>query len=239
MKRAVKAISKSFEILKRDKVVFLLSCIPVCVGIIAYYYLGSYFYQDLLEWGNELVKKQISSSEMLKYISWLFTAVLSVILYFLVSWTFVLFVSIVASPFNDIISGRVEKALLGQVPQDLNSEKFFKRVLSVLKNESKKILLIIFLSILSFFIGLFFPPISFAISALLLAVSFLDYAWSRKELTFGDCVTNIRKSFLTYLVTGCAFMALFSIPVINLFVLPFAVIYYSVLFYSKENGKII
>lgn len=236
MKRSVKAIHKSLSLLKEDKVILLLSFIPILIGLVAYYYLGNLIYVDLLDWGKNFVAEKISNSEWLSYISWIFTAILTVILYFLVSWTFVLFVSIIASPFNDIISGRIEKRLLGRPSPNFNSEKFFKRVITVLINESKKILLIIFLSILSFVIGFFFPPLAFIISALLLAISFLDYAWSRKDLSFGDCVVSLRRSFFTYLISGCAFMTLVSVPILNLFVLPFAVIYYSVLFYTKENG---
>ncbi|PIK14588.1 EI24 domain-containing protein [Halobacteriovorax sp. JY17] len=236
MSRPIKAIHKSLSLLKEDKVILLLSMIPVLIGIIAYYYIGNLFYVDFLDWGKNLVAEKISSSEWLSYISWIFTAILTVILYFLVSWTFVLFVSIISSPFNDIISGRVEKRLLGEPSPDFDTDKFFKRMLKVLANEAKKILFILLLSILAFILGLFFPPVSFAISALLLAVSFLDYSWSRKNLSFSDCVGSLRRSFLTYLFTGCVFMALISMPILNLFILPFAVIYYSVLFYTKENG---
>ena len=236
MSRPIKAVHKSLSLLKEDKVILLLSMIPVLIGIIAYYYIGNLFYVDFLEWGKSLVAEKVNNSEWLSYVSWIFTAILTVILYFLVSWTFVLFVSIVSSPFNDIISGRVEKRLLGEPSPDFDTDKFFKRMLKVLANEAKKISFIILLSILSFVIGLFFPPVSFGISALLLAVSFLDYAWARKNLSFSACVGSLRRSFLTYLFTGCVFMALISMPILNLFILPFAVIYYSVLFYTKENG---
>ncbi|WP_372654602.1 EI24 domain-containing protein [Halobacteriovorax sp.] len=235
MTRPVKAIHKSLSLLKEDKVILLLSFIPVLIGIIAYYYIGNLFYVDLLDWGKNLVAEKVGNSEWLSYVAWIFTAILTVILYFLVSWTFVLFVSIISSPFNDIISGRVEKRLLGEVSPDFNTEKFFKRILTVLVNESKKISFILVLSVLSFILGLFFPPIAFCVSALLLAISFLDYSWSRKELSFSECINSLRKSFLTYLLTGCVFMGLISMPILNLFILPFAVIYYSVLFYSKEN----
>lgn len=239
MNISVKAIHKSLSLLKQDKVILLLSFVPVVVGITAYYYLGNLFYVDFLNWGKEYISGSVSEGHWMSVLSWLFTAILTVILYFLVSWTFVLFVSIIASPFNDIISGRVERRLLNKTSEEISSEKFFSKLLKILTNELKKISLIIVLSIFSFIVGLFFPPLAFAISALLLAVSFLDYAWSRKELTFSECLSNVRKSFLSYLVSGCAFMGLIAIPIVNLFVLPYAVIYYSVVYYSKENELVL
>ncbi|OUR98942.1 hypothetical protein A9Q84_05890 [Halobacteriovorax marinus] len=235
MKISIKAVRKSFSLLKEDKIILLLSLIPVVVGIAVYYYLGNLFYVDFLDWGKGLIAGKVSEGQWMSILSWLFTALLTIILYFLVSWTFVLFVSVIASPFNDIISGRVEKRLLNKPSEEISSEKFFSRLSKILMNEFKKISLIIIISIFSFIIGLFFPPLAFVISALLLAVSFLDYAWSRKDLSFRECLSNIRGSFLGYLVSGCAFMALISIPIVNLLVLPYAVIYYSVVYYSKEN----
>jgi CysZ protein len=239
MKISVKAVHKSIALLKEDKIILLLSFIPVVVGIAAYYYLGNLFYVDFLNWGKELVAGNVGEGQWMSVLSWLFTAILTVILYFLVSWTFVLFVSLIASPFNDIISGRVERRLLNKSSEEITSEKFFSKLVKILINELKKVVLIIILSIFAFVVGLFFPPLAFVISALLLAISFLDYAWSRKELTFSECLANVKKSFFSYLISGCAFMALISIPILNLFVLPFAVIYYSVVYYSKENELVI
>ncbi|WP_164848431.1 EI24 domain-containing protein [Halobacteriovorax sp. HLS] len=233
MKQPIKTFSQTFTIFKKDKLIILLSMVPVLIGLAFYYYVGSFFYGDLLKLGNEFVKANVSSEGLGSVLSWLLTGFLTIALFFLVNWTFVLFVSIIASPFNDLISGRVERQILSLPANSLDSERFFSKFFKIIFNEAKKIALILFLSIVAFITGLFLPPLGFAISALLLSVSFLDYAWSRKDLSFGECVTNVRSSFFTYLITGCAFMALISIPIVNLFVLPFAVVYYSALYYSK------
>lgn len=235
MKNSVKAVGKSFGVFREDKLIILLSLVPVIVGLAFYYYLGSFFYVDLLSFGNEYLQSNVTNENVGGVLSWILTGLLTIVLFFLVNWTFVLFVSIVASPFNDLISGRVERVIKGSISDSLDSERFFKKFLKTILNELKKISLIIIISIIAFIIGMFFPPLAFIISALLLAVSFLDYSWSRKELSFGECLANIRKSFFSYLLTGSAFMALISIPIVNLVVLPYAVVYYSVLYYTKEQ----
>ena len=235
MKNSVKAVGRSFSMFKEDKLIILLSLVPVIVGLAFYYYLGNFFYVDLLTFGNEYLSSNVTNRNVGGVLSWILTGLLTIVLFFLVNWTFVLFVSIVASPFNDLISGRVERVIKGTISDSLDRERFFKKFFQTIFNEAKKISLIIILSLIAFIIGMFFPPLAFIISALLLAVSFLDYSWSRKELSFGECLSNIKGSFLSYLFTGSAFMALISIPIVNLLVLPYAVVYYSVLYYSKEQ----
>jgi CysZ protein len=235
MKNSVKAVGKSFSMFKEDKLIILLSLVPIIVGLGFYYYLGNLFYVDLLGYGNSYLESNVTNNNVGGVLSWILTGLLTIVLFFLVNWTFVLFVSIVASPFNDLISGRVERVIKGTISDSLDSERFFKKFFKTILNEAKKISLIIVLSIIAFIIGMFFPPLAFVISALLLAISFLDYSWSRKELSFGECVSNLRGSFFSYLITGSAFMALISIPIVNLLVLPYAVVYYSVLYYSKEQ----
>jgi CysZ protein len=234
MTAIVQAIGKSFNIYKKDKLIILLSLVPIIIGLAFYYYLGNIFYGDLLNLGNEYLKTSVGNDKLGSVLTWIFTAVLTVALFFLVNWTFVLFVSIVASPFNDLISGRVEKALMGKIEDSVDSDRFFKKFFKIIFNEAKKISLILVLSLIAFIIGLFFPPLAFIISAMLLAISFLDYSWSRKDLAFGECVSDVKGSFLNYMLSGCAFMGLISIPIVNLFVLPYAIVYYSVLYYSKQ-----
>ena len=105
MTSTIKAIGRSFRVYKEDKIIILLSLIPIIIGLGFYYYLGSYFCGDLLTWGNDYVKTSVSSDHWGSVLTWIVTGLLTVALFFLVNFTFVLFVSIVASPFNDLISG--------------------------------------------------------------------------------------------------------------------------------------
>lgn len=238
MKYIVSSFTSSFEILRKDKIILLFSLVPVIIGIVLYYFLGQLIFTDFLDWMNSWIGSKTSSNGLGTMLSWIITATLSVVMYFIVSWTFVLIVSLIACPFNDIISNRTEKILEGKRPEALDKSigRLLKRFTFTIFNELKKISFIIFMTCIALVMN-FIPvltPVSFILSALLFAVGFVDYSWSRHDLQFKECVGNMRKSFLGYTISGAIFMGIVAIPVVNLIALPFAVIYYTV-FYTKTN----
>tara|TARA_R110000868_G_scaffold296349_4_gene556603 strand:+ start:10035 stop:10763 length:729 start_codon:yes stop_codon:yes gene_type:complete len=235
----IKAFSKALSVMKGDKWIMLLSTIPVLIGFALYYWLGAWMYGDVLAWGNEWVKEAISNDTWGNVITWFIGIIMTIVLYFVISWTFVLIISIIASPFNDVISSRVERAILGQSEQSIGDSfaVMFKRILRILWNESKKIVFIIGLSLVGFLFSLipFLVPVSVVISAVLLAVGFLDYSWSRHEMKLGECIANLKASFMSYTLGGTVFLFLIAVPVLNLFLLPYAVVYFTVLFADEKR----
>jgi CysZ protein len=215
----------------KDKLILLLSIVPPAVGIILYYYIGTLFFTDLSQYLETTIRGYINVEST--YIKFILTAILAIILFFLVNWTFVLIVTLVASPFNDVISARTEKNVLNQTQIKLNETfgKMFSALIFTLVNESKKILFILSLTLLGLGLSFipFLVPVSMIISALLLAVGFLDYNWSRHNLKHTDCVKNVTSNFLPYLLSGLFFMAVFSIPIINLFFISYGTVYYAAL----------
>jgi len=148
-------------------------------------------------------------------------------------------VSILASPFNDLISARVERAELGQAQLSFSDatsnmfSKFFKTIL----NESKKIFVIAILAMMSMLFN-FIPilvPISIVLSALLLAIQFVDYSWSRHNLRFGNCMSDLRSNWLRYILSGLVVLVFVSIPVVNIFVTPVASAFYTILWLERQK----
>lgn len=238
MKHLVSSFGEAFSVLKRDKIIAVISMVPIIIGVVLYYFLGQLIFTDLLDWINAYVNSKISSDGLGKVIGWVIAGVLTAVMYFVVSWTFVLIVSLIASPFNDIISNRTEKLIKGQVPESLDKSfgRLMKRLAFTLINELKKISFILFMTVVAVVLN-FIPiltPVSFLLSALLLAVGFVDYSWSRHELEFRGCLDSVRKSFLGFAISGSIFMGLIAIPIVNLFTLPYAVIYYTI-FFNRNN----
>ena len=236
----ISCLGVSLKTYKEDKWIVIFSLIPIIVGGLFYYFLGNYIYGDLMTMGKQWIESSINSSGWSSVLYYLMAGILTIGFYFLLSWTFVLVVSGIASPFNDVISNRVEKVLLGEIPESVGKSmnRISLRFIGTLVNEFKKILLIMCLSLLAFGVS-FIPmlaPVGVIISAILMAVGFLDYTWSRKNMHFKECVNDIRKNFFSYGIMGGVFLALISIPVINLFLLPFGVIYFTVLFTDKNIG---
>ena len=221
-------IGSSLKCFLGDKKILLLALIPFLVGVALYYFLGSWMLGDFYE----LLK--VSVAERLNmdpdgFLSYLILAGLGVVIFFGINWGFVLIVSIIASPFNDLIVQRVKKKL--NIPTE-GDEGFFSRFFGVIANEMKKIGFILFLGLIAFVLGVIFPPVGMIITFWLLTISFVDYAWSLEGLSFRDCMKDFKKNFLSYTFYGGLFSLLMSIPVINIIVLPFGVTHYSYKYYS-------
>lgn len=243
MNSLVPALSESLSLFRRDKWLIVLAMIPVTLGVLCYYYLGQWIYGDLLTMGEDYIRSKVDTQSWFSVITTLLVVILTVAFYFVVSWTFVLVISLLACPFNDMMSTRVEKMLMSgevsSIGESLTSS--FSKVLFTIVNELKKVLFIMMISIVGLVLSLFVPPLSFFISCMLVAVSFIDYSWGRHDLRLGKCLRSYRSSFVAYTVSGAIFLVLISIPVLNLFMIPLGVVFFSRLFaefdlgYKREN----
>lgn len=239
----ISSLGVALGVFSKDKWIAVFSLIPVIVGAAIYVLFGTYIYGDLLDKGRAFIESSINSNGWSQFFFWLLAGILTIAFYFLVSWTFVLIVSAISSPFNDIISNRTEKVLIGESPEDvgLSFKRIFSRLGFTLVNEFKKVSFIIFLNLIAFalsFLGVL-APLSILISSLLMAVGFLDYSWSRKGLTFKSCLSDVKSSLLTYGIMGGVFLVLITIPLVNLFVLPFGVVYFTVLHIEKSSSQVV
>lgn len=241
LKNALTTIRPASAEIFKDKVNIILAGIPVIMGILLYYFLGAWVYGSVMDQGHMLIKEYVSEGTMGQIVYYIVAAILTIMLYFLVNWTFILVVSAIASPFNDMLSTRIEKRLEGKTPDNLQKtfSEMIKRMAGTLLNEAKKISFVIFLSVLALVLG-FFPiltPLSVFLSILLLSIQFLDYSWARHNIKFGSCFGDIRRHVVGYALGGAFFFIIVSIPVINLVVAPLATSYFTIL-WMKNNERI-
>jgi CysZ protein len=236
IKNTIVTFSEMWKVYKSDKVIVGLSFIPLIIGSFFYYFVGAWFYSTLLSKGKELIEAQISSSGLGTFIYYIVSVILTVIMYFVINWTFVLIISLISSPFNDLISSRVEQKILNKPePMSNTVSKAIKKLLATILNELKKISLILVLTVLALSLSLFtvLVPVSIFISAILLAITFLDYSWARNELKFNDCKQDVKSSLLEYSISGGFFLFMMSVPILNIIALPFAVIYFTIMYTNK------
>ncbi len=237
MKDFISSFGEAWSYYRKDKYVLLFSFIPVIIGFLLYSLLGNWLLTDVYQWGNEYISSHISSEGWLSFVSSILAVILGFVLLVLINFSFVLVVSLFASPFNDLISSRVERLAGGEAPLDISRsiKDSFKNITKIVINEIKKITIIAIISLVAFILSFFFPPLTFVVSSLLLAVTFLDYSWCRHEMTLRKCLGNMKDSFLLYLLGGAVFMTLISIPILNLFLLSYGVVYFTVLFTKRSN----
>ena len=220
---------------------FLLASIPVFIGIILYVFAGQFYFSSLIGYGQKYIESHLSGGTLGQVIYYLVVGILTITLYFIVNWTFVLVLSILASPFNDFLSERIEKRYKGEkLPTMGESFKgVFSKMAQTVLNEIKKVLLILVLSVIAFFIG-YIPiltPISILITVILLSISYVDYSWSRHDISFRNCKMDIKKNLLSYAIGGGIFMMIVSIPIVNIIVPSLATSYFTILWIKNNEHR--
>tara|TARA_B100000886_G_C20384856_1_gene475568 strand:- start:582 stop:1307 length:726 start_codon:yes stop_codon:yes gene_type:complete len=238
---AFKNILMSFKMIMGDKVLLILSLIPVTIGLLFYGLLGGWIFTSIIPFGNELIQTWLSIDWLGSILGWIAKALITILFFFVINWTFFLVVSLLASPFNDLISARVERKLLNQDLGTLGAsfDGVFKKIGFTLINESKKVFLIMILSLISLLLS-FFPilsPVTILVQSILVAVNFLDYNWSRHDLNIKECFRSYKLSFVDNTISGLIGVGVLAIPGLNILSLPVLIVAFSIQFTEKLNSS--
>ena len=150
-------------------------------------------------------------------------------IYFILQWVSFI-ISLVASPFNELLAERtefilgvrIEKASLGKL-----TRVFFLDL-------RKTLISLILLSIFS--IGLLIPAFNvafFLALALLTTFTYITYPQNRRENGIRESVKWISQNLAASLGFGIVTSFLFVSPIINIFILPVAVVGGTMLYFRK------
>lgn len=237
--KVTKSFTQGFKLILSDKINFLMALIPILLGATLFYFLGDYILDDLHAILKEYIVNKLGDSGWSSFLEKLVFGLLSIIVFLIVNWFFVIIVTILASPFNFILSNRIRKTLNGEEVPGMGEEikSFWSNFFRTILDEIKKSLLIIFLVVLSLILS-FVPVLNFAvwaINALLFSYDYLDFSFSHYEYSYQQLVKNYRMNFFIYLLSGVGFLLIISVPVVNIFIPALACAHFTVLY---SHGKI-
>ncbi|MBD65188.1 MAG: hypothetical protein CME62_08275 [Halobacteriovoraceae bacterium] len=237
---AVSSFKEAYRQIFKDKVSFALALIPVLIGIVLFYFLGTTLFSNINDLGQFYIQKYLGDGSWGTVATWMINIILTILLYYIVNVAFVLVIAIIASPFNDILSQRIEKRMLGEkLPSFSESIKgSVTNLVKILLNEVRKIIMILGISFLAILIGLipFLTPLSFFLSAIVISIEFIDYSWSRHDKSYRECKSDYRQHWFSYSFGGLFFMLLVSIPGLNILVPSYGTSYFTVL-WVKNNER--
>lgn len=215
-----------------------LLAVPVVLNLILYvgaFYLGYQFAASVMEPDDASVWWWAYG---LKYVSWIGFWAVMVLVSFV---TFVPVGSIVTAPFAELISGRVEAALLPASQQPGGGVRGF--LADIWLGVSHALVrLLIFALLLLLILPFFLLPVAGGalmvyVSARYLAWDGLDYALARRRMTFSRKSDFLREHRARTLGLGAAAYVLFLVPFTALFVLPMLAVSGTVLFCEIENER--
>lgn len=239
MNKLFQSLTPARKYIFEDKINILLVLIPILIGVTLYLLFGSWLFGTIATGVKGLVMGWISSDVLGDIVFYIVTALLSIALFLLINWTFVLIVSIFASPFYDMLSQRIEKRMLGDQLESADQawSQMFKKIPQIIWNEIKKVSFILFFSVLAFVLSYLIPPVGFFITALLLSVQFIDYTWSRHDLPSSECYKDVKANLLPYGLMGALLFILLSVPLLNLIVPAYATSFFTV-YWNQEKKEI-
>ena len=235
---------RALSIMFKDKLILFLSTIPLCIGMVLYFLMGAKLYQFVIIGGQEKVKGFVGEGVQGHIAASILFILFMGILFFALNWTFVMVVSILASPFNDAISSLVEKRYTASntTEENFSWRRLFQYFFKTIWNEIKKTSLIMILTFVALALS-FFPiimPLCFLISGLLLAIQFVDYSWSRHQWKVGRCAKDAVQNIFSYTFSGAFFLFIMAFPIVNFLAITLAVIHFTLLWADKnpkEDGQ--
>jgi CysZ protein len=240
MNGILRSFPVALKMIFTDPVNFVLSLFPTVIALGIYLITITTVYRN----SDRLVsyfRGYIYTADQATILAKILTAILIIFLFFIMSWTFVIVVGIISAPFNSLLSSRIEQKLVQRVIMDEDQKHAIAEVKSnmkqTFKNEFKKLIFLAAVAAFAFVLNMFplFYPIGVFLIATLLAVQFVDYSWSRHNLSFSACLTDVLKNILPYSIAGAIFLALVGIPVVNAFVPAFATSYFTVLWLHRQK----
>lgn len=239
MSAMFKSIPLAFRMIFRDPINFLLALVPTVLALALYLFTITTVYRNSDRY-VAMFRGYIYTEDQATMLAKILTAVLIIFVFFIMSWTFVLVVGIIAAPFNSMLSSRIEKKLVQHTVESDKAETFQKigqGLGQTFKNELKKLIFVAIVAVVAFLLNFFplFYPLGILLVAILLSVQFVDYSWSRHNLHFGACLKDVTKGLIPYSLSGFVFLLLVTVPIINAFVPALATSYYTVLWLFRQN----
>jgi CysZ protein len=234
-----RSLPLSFKAVFKDPINVSLVIFPTLIALALYIFAIVSIFKNA-DYLGAIIHNYIPEPQTAGWVGRLLTALLIIFVFLLMSWTYVIVVGIIAAPFNSMLSERIEDRLVGKKVEDDRSRTFkevFHDLGGTFKNEIKKLFFIVLLSLVALFLNLFplFYPLGIFLIALLLAVQFVDYSWSRHEMHWGACLKDVTQNMVPYALSGFFFLLLVTVPIINAFVPAMATSYYTVLWLYRQK----
>lgn len=235
----VKILPLSLRLIFRDPINLLLAIIPTILALSIYVFSIVLIFKNS-DYFGVFVQDWIPDPQTAGWVGKLITAVFIIFMFLIMSWTFILLTGIISAPFNSLLSYRIEQKLIGATITN-DAQKSFSMLLkslgSTFINEAKKLVFILALTALAFVLNIFplFYPVGIFLLALVLAIQFVDYSWSRHDLTFSQCVGDLFKNIFSYGGYGLVFLVMITIPLINALVPALATSFFTVLWLKRQK----
>ncbi|WP_207060610.1 sulfate transporter CysZ [Motiliproteus sp. SC1-56] len=201
--------------------------VPLIVNLLLF---STAIYLLIQQFGNWVDYWLSLMPEWLSFAEWLLWPLFALLVLLGVYFSFTLIANFIAAPFNGLLAERVEHRLRGTIPPDEGWRELLASTGRALQRELAKLvyylprLLLIFILTLVPVVGFAAPLFWFFFGAWMMAIQYCDYPMDNNRVSF----THMRQLLKSRRLSSLGFGALVSlgmlVPVINLLIMPAAVI---------------
>lgn len=211
-----------------------LGIFPIFLGMLLYFTVGIWLFSQLKMLAHNYVMPQLYESFAGTMIVGALGVFVSVAFYFLFNWAFLIVVFFISYPFYSKISSNTYKLIR---PHDRLKAKwefssFFREFGKFFINLALSLIIFILTSIP------FLAWMAAIVSAFLISIQFIDHSWIRERLTLAECLEDLFSHPLNYFLIGSLTLLLFSIPFLNVLIMPVMVSVYTVLWYDQREKSV-
>ncbi len=200
----------------------------------------------LLNWGADAFQRLLNAlvgwlPDWLDWLHWLLWPVAIIIAVFFLVYGFVFLCNLIAAPFNGLLAERAETLLRGSTPEPVPWLDILRDLPGAVFNELRKLgyFLCFALPLLLLTVipgpNLLAGPLWLLLGSWMLALEYLDYPMGNHRFAFPDVRRHARSHRSSALGFGSLALLASSIPLLNLLVMPAAVIGATALFI--ETGQ--
>lgn len=206
----------------------LFVIIPLVINIVIFGSLIGFTVSYL----SELMNSWLGSiPEWLGFIEWILWPLIAISLSLITGYAFTSIALLIASPFNALLAEKAEELITGKPVDSL--EGLSAALIAIPRSIVRELLkllyyvpMFVFVLVLSFIPGLnvVTPFLWLLLGAWMMSIQFLDYPMDNHQLSFADVKEAARYRRLSTLGFGGTVALCASIPVVNFFVIPAAVV---------------
>jgi CysZ protein len=223
----------------------LFVIIPLLINIVIFGSLISIGFSYLTELMDSMLSKL---PEWLDFIEWILWPLIFITVSLITGYLFTAVALIIASPFNSLLAEKAEELITGREVASLEGIRAaLMEIPRAIVREIVKLLyyvpMAVFVLLLSIAVNFLLPGIGtlvtpvlwFLLGAWMMSIQFVDYPMDNHQLSFADVKEAVRTRRLSSMGFGGLVAVCTSIPIVNFFVVPAAVVGATLLWCEELN----
>jgi CysZ protein len=211
--------------------------VPLAINVLIFGALIGWGLTNLIDWVDGWMAVL---PEWLGFLEWILWPLIGITVALVTGYAFTAVALLIASPFNALLAEKAEELITGRPVAGL--EGLGQALLSVPRGLFREIAkLIYYLPMAAFVLVLSFvpavnaiaPALWFLLGAWMMSLQFVDYPMDNHQRSFRDVRVAVAERRLSSLGFGGLVAACASIPIVNFFVVPAAVVGATILYVEE------